>query len=112
MIRRIDQAIKVNELMVSTVKLNEIQDRHKRRYMLRYLEIITTVASVLLIKSGTPENRRKKRALWAYINEQQPDVYIVLKRRFLGRLTSLPGRSGRWATIMGYKVSRKIFGFN
>ena len=112
MIRRIDQAIKVNELMVSTVKLNEIKDRHKRRYMLRYLEIITTVASVLLIKSGTPENRRKKRALWAYIHEQQPDVYIVLKRRFLGRLTSLPGRSGRWATIISYKVSRKIFGFN
>ena len=94
------------------MKINEIEDKHKRRYMLRYLEIITTVCSVLLIKSGTPENRHKKRQLWAYIHEQQPDVYLVLKRRFLGRLTNLPGRLGRRATLMSYKVSRKIFGFN
>ena len=33
-------------------------------------------------------------------------------RRFLGRLTHLPGRLGRSATLMGYRVSRKIFGFN
>lgn len=112
MISRIDQAIRVNQLMVSAVKLSEIEDKHKRRYMLRYLEIITTVCSVLLIKSGTPENRHKKRQLWAYIHEQQPDVYLVLKRRFLGRLTNLPGRLGRRATLMSYKVSRKIFGFN
>ncbi len=112
MIQRIDQALLVNRLLVSSVKISEIKDKHKRRYMLRYLEIITTVSSVLLIKSGTPENRRKKRALWAYIHEQQPDVYIILKRRFLGRLTHLPGRIGRGATIVGYKVSRRIFGFN
>ena len=112
MISRIDQAIKVQQMMVSSVKLNEIKDPHKRGYMLRYLEIVTTVASVLLIKSGTPENRQKKRAMWANIAQQQPEVYVVLKRRFLGRLTHLPGRFGRGATLMGYRVSRKIFGFN
>ena len=112
MISRIDQAIRVHELMVSSVKLRDIPDVHKRKYMLRYLEIITTVCSVLLIKSGTPENRQKKRRLWANIHAQQPDVYVVLKRRFLGRFTNLPGKLGRKATIAGYRVSRKIFGFN
>ena len=112
MIRRIDQAIRVNELMVSSVDIMKIPDRHKRHYMLRYLEIITTVCSVMLIKSGTPENREKKRALWANIARQQPEVYVKLKRRFLGRITNLPGRLGRKATLAGYRVSRKIFGFN
>ena len=112
MISRIDQAIRVQQLMVSSVKLNEIHESHKRGYMLRYLEIVTTVASVLLIKSGTPENRRKKRELWAFIAQQQPEVYVILKRRFLGRLTHLPGKLGRGATLMGYRVSRRIFGFN
>lgn len=112
MISRIDQAIRVHELLVSSVRLSEVQDVHKRKYMLRYLEIITTVCSVLLIKSGTPVNRQKKRRLWANIHEQQPDVYLVLKRRFLGRFTNLPGKLGRKATIAGYRVSRKIFGFN
>ena len=112
MIRRIDQAIRVHQLMVSSVKLSEITNPRKRAYMLSYLEIITTVCSVLLIKSGTPENRRKKRAVWAYIAQEQPDVYRVLKRRILGRMTNLPGRLGRGATLMGYRVSRRIFGFN
>ena len=112
MIGRIDQAIRVHELMVDSVTLRDIEDVHKRKYMLRYLEIITTVCSVLLIKSGTPVNRQKKRRLWANIHDKQPDVYMVLKRRFLGRFTNLPGRLGRKATIAGYRVSRKIFGFN
>lgn len=112
MIGRIDQAIRVHELMVSSVRIRDIQDKHKRKYMLRYLEIITTVCSVLLIKSGTAENRQKKRRLWANIHARQPDVYVLLKRRFLGRFTNLPGRLGRKATIAGYRVSRKIFGFN
>ena len=112
MIGRIDQAIRVHELMLSSVRLMDVQDPHKRKYMMNYLEIITTVCSVLLIKSGTPANRQKKRKLWANIHAQQPEVYIRLKRRFLGRLSNLPGRLGRKATIAGYRVSRKIYGFN
>lgn len=112
MIRRIDQALRVNKLMVSTVKLDEIPDSHKRRYLLRYLEIITTVSSVMLIKSNTPENRAKQRELWQYIAEQQPEVYRRLKRRLFGRLVHLPGRFGRQVTMTGYRLSRKIFGFN
>ena len=112
MIGRIDQAIRVHEMMVDSVEIMDITDVHKRKYMLRYLEIITTVCSVLLLKSGTPENRQKKRRLWANIHARQPRVYVILKRRFLGRFTNLPGRLGRKATLAGYRVSRKIFGFN
>ena len=112
MIGRIDQAIRVHELMLSSVRLMDIPDPHKRRYMMQYLEIITTVCSVLLIKSGTPANRQKKRKLWANIHAQQPEIYVHLKRRFLGRLINLPGKLGRKATIAGYRVSRKIYGFN
>lgn len=112
MISRIDQAIRVQEIMVSSIRINDIQDKHKRKYMLNYLEIITTICSVLLIKSGTPVNRQKKRQMWNNIYAQQPDIYVVLKRRFLGRLTNLPGRLGRKATLASYRITRKIFGFN
>lgn len=112
MIRRIDQNLLVHRLMVSTVKLSEVQNRRQRAYMIRYLEIITSVCSVMLIKADTPEAHQKKRALWANIAQQQPDVYVILKRRFLGRYTNLPGRLGRRTTLMGYRVSRRIFGFN
>lgn len=112
MIRRIDQAIRVQNLMVSTVTLRDIPDEHKRNYMLRYLEIITTVCSVLLIKSGTPENLQKKQALWENLKAQQPEVYTKLRRRFLGIGMHLPGKVGRAITIAMYRVAQKLFGFN
>ncbi|MBR5111593.1 MAG: glycosyltransferase family 2 protein [Clostridia bacterium] len=112
MIRRIDQALLVNRLLVSEVDPYAIEDKHKRKYMLNYLEIVTAVSSVLLTKSGTEENLRKKEALWQYIKEQNPRVYDTLRRRLMGRLLRLPGKGGRACIIGGYKVAQKIFGFN
>ena len=63
MIRRIDQALLVNRLLVSQADPYAVSDVHKRRYMLNFLEIVTAVSSVLLIKSGTKENLKKKNGL-------------------------------------------------
>ena len=112
MIKRIDQALLVNRLLVSQVDPYGVNDVHKRRYMLNFLEIVTTVSSVLLTKSGTKENLQKKKELWAYIREENPQVYHRLRYGLLGRLLHLPGRTGRSVMIGGYKVCQKIFGFN
>ena len=112
MIRRIDQALLVNRLLVSSVDPCTIPDKHKRKYMMNFLEIITTVSSVLLTKSGTKENLEKKKTLWAYIEKENPRLYQELRHRLLGRLMHLPGKMGRGITVGGYKIARKIFGFN
>ena len=112
MIRRIDQALLVNRLLVSAVNPYTIPDIHKRKYMMNFLEIVTTVSSVLLTKSGTKENLEKKKALWAYIEKENPRLYQELRRRLLGRLMHLPGKTGRGITVGGYKIAQKIFGFN
>ena len=112
MIRRIDQALLVNRLLVTSVDPYSIPDVHKRNYMLNYLEIVTTVSSVLLTKSGTEENLKKKEELWAFIQKENPRVYETLRRRLLGRLLHLKGKTGRGVTVAGYKIAQKIFGFN
>ena len=113
MIRRIDQALLVNRLLVECVDLQSVEDEHKRKYMRNYLEIITTVSSILLIKSGTQENLEKKKALWQYIKDTQPALYRNLRyHRLLGRLLHLPGRFGRRVAITGYRISQKVVGFN
>ena len=112
MIRRIDQALLVNRLLVSRADPFEEKETKKRRYMLDFLEIVTTVSSVLLIKSGTEENQRKKEELWGFIEKENPRVYRALRRRLLGRLMHLPGKGGRAAIKGGYSICRKIFGFN
>lgn len=113
MIRRIDQALLVNRLLVECVDLQSVEDEHKRKYMRNYLEIITTVSSILLIKSGTQENLEKKKALWQYIKDTQPALYQNLRYyRLLGHLLHLPGRFGRRVAITGYRISQKVVGFN
>ena len=112
MIRRIDQALLVNRLLVSGTDPFAVEEKNKRRYMLNYLEIVTTVSSVLLIKSGTEENLKKKEELWAFIEKENPQVYKTLRHRLMGRLVHLKGRAGRAVVIFGYNAARKIFGFN
>ena len=53
MIRRIDQALLVNRMLVTEVDLSKVTNKRKQAYMRRYLEIVTTVSSILLLKSGT-----------------------------------------------------------
>ncbi|MBQ7183076.1 MAG: glycosyltransferase family 2 protein [Clostridia bacterium] len=112
MIRRIDQALLVNRLLVSGTDPMKVTEKTKRDYMLNYLEIVTTVSSVLLTKSGTEENLKKKEDLWAFIQKENPQVYRILRHRLLGRLVHLKGKAGRAVVIFGYSVARKIFGFN
>ena len=112
MIRRIDQYIRVNELMVAQVDPMAIDDPHLRRYMLNFLEIITAVSSVMLIRSGTAENLAKRDALWDFIRRTRPQVYRQLRRRILGRIVRFRTRPGRRAVILIYRISRRIYGFN
>ncbi len=112
MIRRIDQQLRVNRLMMEAVDLEAVTPAAKQRYMLSYLEIITAVSSVLLLRSGTPENLEKKEALWHDMKEAHPALYARLRRRPIGRLLHLGGRLGRRLIRFLYDIAQKIYGFN
>ena len=61
MIGRIDQQIRVTKLMLSYYDVMKIKQRKLRRYMVRYLEIMMVISSILAIKSGTEEIWRKRK---------------------------------------------------
>ncbi len=112
MIKRIDQALKVNKLMITSIDLEKIENEQQRKYMRNYLEIVTTVSSVLLTKSGTEENLKKKEELWEFMKKENPYAYRMLRHRFLGRAIHLKGAAGRAFLLTSYKITQKIFGFN
>ena len=112
MIQRIDQQIKVNKLMIDSWDLFKLQNRHLRNYMMSYLEIITVISTVMLIKSGTAENLEKKRELWTYLKEKDIRLFHKLRKRIMGQLVHLPGKGGRQITLAIYKISQKVIGFN
>ena len=76
MISRIDQQIRVNKIMIDTMADNKIADKRIRQYMTSYLDIITTVTSVMLIRSGTEENLEKKKRTVAVFKSKKTAVYI------------------------------------
>lgn len=112
MIKRIDQQIKVNKLMIDTVNIENIQSLKLYRYMLSHLEIVTTISGILAIRSGTKENLKKKKELWNYIKEKDIVLYRNLRYGLMGQLINLPGLIGRRICIGIYKVSQIIVGFN
>ena len=112
MIRRIDQQLRVNRMMAEAVDLEAVEPDAKRRYMLNYLEIITTVSTVMLLRSGTQENLAKKDELWEWLKEEKPSLYRTLRRRALGRFLHLPGRAGRRLICRVYSLAQRKYGFN
>ena len=98
MIGRIDQQIKVNQIMIDYLvdKMAKISGKRKlKKYMINYLEIITVISSVMLIRSGTEENLEKKAQLWNYIRQKDIGLFMKLRYGVLGSSMNLPGRGGR-----------------
>ena len=115
MISRIDQQIKVNKIMLDYLVQNKAEiykERKMRTYMVNYLEIITVISSVLLIRSGTEENLEKKKELWNDIRQKDILLYIRLRYGIMGNSMNLPGKGGRKISVEAYKICRRFFKFN
>ena len=112
MIGRIDQQLKVNRIMIDCCDLTRLKSRKKRHYMFSYLEIITTISSVLAIKSGDPENMQKKKELWDYLKTSSFQTWLKMRFSFLGQGCNFRLKAGNELTILCYKLAQKFYGFN
>lgn len=112
MISRIDQQIRVNKIMIDCCDVMSLKSRKLRNYMVKYLTMITTVSTVLLIKSGTEEHLAMKNELWDYLKNKSPELYKAVKHTFLGTFMEMDSPIGRKLITTGYAISQKIFAFN
>ena len=112
MIKRIDQQIRVNKLMVDAYINCGSMNKRLRNYMFSYLDIITTISSIMLIRANTDESLQKKKELLEYVKSQNRGLYMKLRHSLFGRVMNLPGRGGRKMSVAAYKISQKFYGFN
>lgn len=112
MIRRIDQQIRVNKLMLDGIDLEHVRYSRQRSAIFHYHDIITAVTSILLIIAGSEEHLRKKDELWAYIRENHPWEYKKLRYSLFGVVMNLQGKLGRGFAVVCYRIANKVFGFN
>ena len=117
MIRRLDQQAKVNRIMYDffsdSVRDGRIEKKsHLYKYMYNYLEIITTITSVLAIISQDEEKIAIKDRLWEYLKQKNHELYLKLKRGPFGAAVHIPGKAGTTVVAAAYSIAREIFGFN
>lgn len=111
MIKRIDQQIRITKIMIDYKDITVIKNRKLKNYMIKYLTMMMTVSSVFLIKENTEESLAKKKELWEYLEKNNKSLYKQIHNKVLGRSMTLPGKTGRKIVEMGYKISKKIYGF-
>ena len=115
MIKRVDQQIAVNRMMVDyfTENIGMISSVKQRyRYMFNYLEIITAISSILLILEGSRERLKEKEELWNYIRRKNPMVFLKMRFGLLGSMAHLPGKGGRRVSVESYRLLNRFFHFN
>lgn len=115
MISRIDQQLRVNYLMIDYLvdnKAKALKDKKRYKYMRNYLEIITTISSILLIKKNTEDSLQEKQKLWTYIKGRDKHLWAYLRGGLPGNAMNLPGKGGRKVSVECYKIAQKIFKFN
>ena len=115
MISRIDQQLRVNKLMIDFLVEKTPEAKKCKRlyqYMRNYLEIVTTVTSVLLIRGETPEFLEMKKELWDYIKSKDVSLYRYLRHGIMGGTMNLPGKGGRKISVEAYRICQRIFNFN
>ena len=112
MIKRIDQQIRVNKLMIDYFDYSAISERPCMKYMENYVNIMMTISSVFCVLSKDEDNYSKKHELWMYLKENKPVLYKNLKRSFMGAALSWEGKVSRVVQRTGYRLFQKIIGFN
>ena len=112
MIRRVDQLRLVNQCMVRATPERGTVPDGLYRYMIHFLAIESSVASVFMILSREPENYEKKKAMWADIEAYSPTIYKDVRKKAMSRALNLHGSLGRFVIRKGYFVAEHVVGFN
>lgn len=111
--KRIDQHIRVTDILIGAHDLQKIKLQSKRlyKYMFEFIHIMMVINSIYLIKIGDKEAFEKKTALWERYKKADLLAYKKSKRKFTGMVASNNKFVCGFAKTV-YVIARKIFKFN
>ncbi len=112
MIKRIDQQLLINHIMVDYFSNNKPESPQLYKFLFKYLDMMMCVACSICLVGKTKELLEKRKDLWTYVRRTDKKLYKELRRSFLGVTMNLPGPVGRFLSRTGYRITQKLFGFN
>lgn len=113
MISRIDQLIRVTNLVADAVDLKELEGKNPKLavYLRRNISIMMAMTSIHLLLMNSPEGYEKRRTLWQGLKKRNRGLYCQLRYRTLSGWTYLPGRAGGAAALWGYRLANRFLKF-
>ena len=113
MVKRIDQQLRITRIMIDAFRLMEdVENPRLRKYMIHYLAMMMTICSVFLRLSDRADAEEQRRAIWAYLKEKDPSVYVRIRGGSLGLIANLPGSVGKKLALSGYRLAQRLYQFN
>ena len=112
-LKNIDQQIMVDKL-ITDYYVNRPQGLSPRleKYLIAFVKLMYCATSAILLVGNTSEHLAKKEDLWNYLKQADPVAYKKVRRSFIGGWMNIPTALGRKISVLGYKISQKIFAFN
>lgn len=114
MIGRIDQQIKVTNLMLEAHDINKIRESSPKlaKYMVYYLSIMYTITTTLLALDNTPASDKKFYELWERLKSKDIKLYRRIRYFSKAFFMALPGKTGKRVSKALYKIARRVYKFN
>ncbi len=114
MIGRIDQQIKITNILLDDHDLNSIKADSPKlgKYMIYYLSIIYTITSTLLALDNTPQSDQKFVELWQRLKDKDNKLYKKIRYFSKAFFMALPGKAGKRVSKAIYKIVRRVYKFN
>ena len=112
MLGRLDQQMRVNDLMIQYIGDHKELKGRRKQYMVHYLGIITAITSVLMIRTGDKEIIKQKKELWQRLKKTDKAAYNQIRHSLLGMSINLPGKGGRKIVSFCYHLAQRIYGFD
>ncbi len=114
MIKRIDQQLLVNRLMIEAHKKEMILtlDEKLQKYMRNYIRIVFAISMSIELLACHDTHFEKNRPNWMLLKKLHPEWYYNIRFRSFVALMNLPGKLGRRINLTSYRLVNKIFKFN
>lgn len=113
MMGRMDQQLRVTKEMIRHTRISSIENKKLRKYMIKYITIMMSICTVLLLKKGQAEDKEQIEEIWNFMKKEDPKMYHMVKGTLLGRIMQWRGNAlGRGIILSGYAISRKVIGYN
>ncbi|MDR1768406.1 MAG: glycosyltransferase family 2 protein [Propionibacteriaceae bacterium] len=113
-VSRLDQQMRVTEILVDAVKIPEgVGNRKLAAYMCNFLSLIVAASSAFALIDGSRQALEQRRQMWRHIDQTDPHLKVRLGfGNILVLATNLPGAVGRRVSLGLYRLAQRLYRFN